>query len=383
MPSIDKLIFLWPSLLWLLAPLPLLVLAHRAWLQRRRRRAGAWRGLQSVGLPGASRLSRWSGTALLLAALALLLIGAARPKVTMSLPIHAGTVLVAVDISGSMRAADAAPTRLEAARTALATFLTARPAGTRIGVVAFASSALLVHPPAEDRDAAAAAIRRLEPQRGTALGTGLLLALSTLLPDAGIEKIDQTSADEPSAGSGSRPRAGASPQRGSPGARPLGGEAKSGDADKVRNAERRKDGRPAVPVEPGSNRSAAVLLLSDGQSNVGPDPRLAADVAASHGIRIFAVGLGTPEGETVSADGMSMRVRLDEPLMQHIASTTGGTYFRAEDSANLPSIYRQIERGLTFGRRESMEVSALVIALGAVLAVFATMLSLSARGRVF
>lgn len=376
MPSIDKLIFLWPSLLWLTALLPLLVVGYRIGLRRRRRRADGWRGLQAVGPAGGSRLGQWSTAGLLLTSLALLLVGSARPKVTMSLPIHAGTVLVAVDISGSMRAADTAPTRLEAARTALATFLAARPAGTRIGVVAFASSALLVHPPAEDRDAAVAAIRRLEPQRGTALCTGLLLALSTLLPDAGIEKIDQTSADETSPGGASRPRP-AGPQRGTAGGRALGGNATADGTSKRQN-----DGRPSVPVEPGSNRSAAVVLLSDGQSNIGPDPRLAADIAASHGIRIFAVGLGTPQGESVSADGMSMRVRLDEPLMQHIAQTTGGTYFRAADSAGLPAIYRQIERGLTFGRRETMEVSALVIAAGAVLAAVAAMMSIASRGRV-
>jgi Ca-activated chloride channel family protein len=146
-----------------------------------------------------------------------------------------------------------------------------------------------------------------------------------------------------------------------PGARPLGA-----------------DGETA----PGSDNAVAIVLLSDGENNTGPEAVEAAQVAADHGVRIYTVGIGTPEGIVITVEGWSARVRLDEAVLKKVADMTGADYFRAQDAEALKKVYRSLSARLAFDKQELVEITALFAALGALLAVCAGLLSLWWYGRV-
>ena len=120
-------------------------------------------------------------------------------------------------------------------------------------------------------------------------------------------------------------------------------------------------------MPPGSNRSAAIVLLSDGDSNHGPDPQEAAKLAADHGVRIYTVGIGSPEGVTLGFKGWSMRVRLDDAALKQIAETTHGEYFAATSAPELKRIYEQWSARVVIERKRATEITALFVAVGALL----------------
>ena len=344
--NIGALSFLWPPMLWLLVLVPLAVALYLRLQARRNRAAARFASLERVG-PAAGaggRIRRHAPALLLLFALCALLVAVARPQAVVMLPSHVETVILAMDMSGSMRATDVEPNRITAAKNAAKTFVADQPRQVRIGVVGVAGSAAVVQSPTRKRDDIVQSIDRLELQRGTALGSGLIIALSTLLPDAGID-VDLFIN-------------GANPRKQPP------DRARKPAAEKVE------------PVEPGSNGSVAIVLLSDGQSNTGPDPMKAVEIAAERGVRIYTVGIGTIEGTKVSAEGWSMRVRLDEESLKKIAAATGAEYFRGGTAGELKKIYRTISAKLAFEKRESTEVTALFVALGAALAIAAALLSM-------
>jgi Ca-activated chloride channel family protein len=334
--------FLWPRLLWLLAALPLAALFYWALVRRRRRTARQFAALETVGIDGAGRWRRIVPPLLWFLALAALLLAVARPQATITLPSRVETVILALDMSGSMKATDITPTRMVAAREAAVAFVNEQPDNVRIGVVGIAAAAAVVQSPTTKREDILAALERLEPQRGTALGSGLVISLDTAMPTARI------------------------------------------DVDGFINP--RKD-RPPPPVDqpqdsdeksmaPGENTAIAIVLLSDGQNNVGPEPQKAADLAAKYGVRIYTVGMGTPEGVIVKVDGWSMRTRLDEESLQKIASSTRGEYFRAADARDLKKIYRALGTKLAFEKQRPTEVTAVFAGAGAALAMLAALLSL-------
>lgn len=346
--------FLWPRLLWLLAALPLLALAYLRLTANRARAGGPLAYLEQTG-DGASALATRARRALppllWLLALGALLLALARPQAALLLPARMEAVVLAIDMSGSMRATDLAPDRISAARNAAKAFIDKQPQHVRVGVVGVAAAAAVVQSPTRNREDLTQAVDRLEPQRGTALGSGLIIALDTLLPEAKIDVEKFIS-----------PRPGATPP------------ARSADAAGA-DAEARKK-------EAGAARATAIVLLSDGVSNVGPDPLKAAEVAADHGVRIYTVGIGTPEGATVTADGWKARVRLDEATLQRVATMTGGQYFRAADAAQLTAIYRELGTRIGFQRKQPTELTALAAALGALLAALGALLSLAWFNRI-
>ena len=134
-------------------------------------------------------------------------------------------------------------------------------------------------------------------------------------------------------------------------------------------------------MQPGSYSSAAVILLTDGQRTTGPDPLEAAKMSADRGVRIYTVGVGTKDGETIGFEGWSMRVRLDEPTLKSIASITQGDYFYAGTADDLKKVYRGLSSRLVVERKET-EISALFAGIGALLAVVAAALSVWWFGRV-
>jgi Ca-activated chloride channel family protein len=221
---------------------------------------------------------------LFLLALATMIVAVARPAALVMLPLQQQTIILAMDVSGSMRARDVEPNRQEAAKA----FVADLPRGVRVGVVSFAGTAAVVQPPTQNREDIVAAIDRFQLQRGTAIGSGIIVSLATIFPDAGIDV------------------SAAIYERGARRSLPL---------DPGRTPEKNE----FTPVPPGSYTSAAIVLLTDGQRTTGPDSLEAAKMAADRGVRVFTVGVGTPAGEVIGFEGWSFRARLDEDTLKAIA----------------------------------------------------------------
>src|SRR5262249_26573318 len=177
--------FQWPELLWLLAAVPLLVAGY-LWLLRRKKKAAlAYASLSMVreAMGARQRFRRHIPPLLFLLALIAMIVAVARPAAVMTLPSQRQTVILAIDVSGSMRATDVQPNRLAAAQAAARTFVADQPSSARVGVVSFAATASAVQPPSQNREEIVAAIDRLQLQRGTAVGSGLLVSLKLIFPD--------------------------------------------------------------------------------------------------------------------------------------------------------------------------------------------------------
>lgn len=341
--------FLWPDMLWLLLLLPLLVLLY-VWLLRKRRRNTVRLASLAVARAALGKGPGWRRhvpPVLLLLAIASLLVATARPLAVLTLPLAERTIILAIDVSGSMRAADVLPSRMEAAQAAAKAFVEEVPRNVRIGVVSFAGTAAVVQAPTSSREDIIAAIDRFQLQRGTATGSGIILSLATLFPDDGIE-IDHITG-----------------QRRMPES-PL-------DAKKPK--------KEFVPVPPGSYTSAAIIMLTDGQRTTGPDPLEASQMAADRGVRIYTVGIGTVAGDTIGFEGWSMRVRLDELTLKNIALMTQGEYFYAGTAEDLKKVYQSLSSRLVVERKET-EITAFFAALGALLALLSAGLSVWWFGRV-
>ena len=340
--------FQWPELLWGLAALPLLVAAY-LWLQRRRKRLALRYANLSLVREALARGPGWRRhvpPALILVAIALMIVASARPEGTITLPTRQETIILAMDVSGSMRATDVKPSRLAAAQEAARSFIADQPGTTRIGIVTFAGAAALVQPPTHSRDDLLAAIDRFQLQRGTAVGSGILVSLKTIVPEV---EFDLRSANpRPSPRDGARALGAAPPK----------------DAPKA----------PAAPAEPGSVGNAVIVVLTDGQTTTGPDPIESAKMAAERGVRVYTVGVGTPQGEIVGAEGWSMRVRLNEDALKNIANLTRGEYFYAGSAEDLRKVYDALTARFTY-EQKTIEVTALFAAAAALVTILAAALS--------
>ncbi|MGI4846658.1 MAG: VWA domain-containing protein [Janthinobacterium lividum] len=345
--------FLWPELLWLLLLLPALLLLYVWLLRRRTRRAVHYASfaLLRQAMGPAQGLRRHVPPLLLLLGMAALLVAIARPAAVVTLPSQSETVILAVDVSGSMRANDVLPTRIAAAQAAARAFVAEQPRTTRLGVVSFAGTASVVQPPTLNREDVLGALDRFQLQNGTAVGSGILVALKTIFPDlefdlrASNPRVDNETVQNDPARSGSldhKPKAGAEPFK---------------------------------PVPPGSYTSAVIILLTDGQTTTGPDPIEASKMAAERGVKVYTVGIGTTNGEILGAEGWSMRVRLDEEALKKIASLTNGEYFYAGTASELKKIYQTLHARLILEKKET-EVTALFAAAGAFLVMLAALLSM-------
>src|SRR6059058_4064732 len=295
--------FLWPQFLWLAAALPLLFLF----------------------------------------AMAAMLLATARPVAVVTLPSNQQTIILAMDVSGSMRATDVQPSRLVAAQNAAKAFIGELPRTVKVGIVAFAGSAQVAQLPTTNREDLVTAIDRFQLQRATATGNAIVISLATLFPDAGIDLETMQSGRERSRGF-------------------------SLDAD-------RKPKKDFTPVAPGSYPSAAIIMLTDGQRTTGVDPLDAAKLAADRGVRVYTVGIGTVDGETIGFEGWSMRVRLDEETLKQIAQKTNAEYFYAGTAQDLKKVYEALSSKLTVEKKET-EISALFAMAAAALALLSAGLSL-------
>ena len=323
-----------PWMLLLLAVVPLLIFAYVLALRRRGRRAAR---LASEGLvpttAGRRQRRRHIPFALFAAGIALVVFGLARPTVNLPVPEREGTVILAFDVSNSMRAKDLAPSRIEAAKVSARAFVEKQPSTIKIGVVAFGDSAVTVLKPSNVKEDVLAAVNRLSVSGGTSLGQGLFTSLSTI---AGKPlKIDDSALNSDGAGS----------------------------------------------VNIGFFGSSAIILLSDGENTSRPDPLALAEVASTAGVHVHAIGLGTEQGTVVQVDGFSVATSLDAAMLKKIADTTDGTYNQASDAAALTSIYKSID--LEFKTvKKPREATALFAAAGGLLLALGSALSILWLGRV-
>jgi len=347
--------FLWGGMLVLLLAIPLLLAA--SWWSRRRRRPAAARysslALIRAAGPSPRRWRRHVPIALVVAAVAALAVAVARPTVVLSVPSNQSTMVLAMDVSGSMCSTDIEPTRLEAAQAAAIAFVEGQPSGARIGLVAFSGFAAVLEAPTTDHAAVADAIRSLVTGRRTAIGSGIQSSIDA------IAEID-------------------------PNVRPV-----------VR------DGLPGVEPEarvPGAYEPDIIVLLTDGANNAGTDPLEAAAQAANRGLRVYTIGYGTEAGAELQAScrrqfmgnepgtgfggggGLGgtgfgggggspggFRRGIDEDTLKAIAERTGGTYSPAESASQLSDVFANLPTTL-ITKREPVEVSVGFVALGGLLA---------------
>jgi len=338
--------FLWPEMLWLILIVPALVAGYFYILRRKQESAVKYASLTMVkqAIGPRQRFRRHIPPLLFLIALIAMIVAIARPAAIVMLPSQYQTIILAMDVSGSMRATDAKPNRISAAQAAAKAFVDEQPSNVRIGVVSFAATASVVQTPTQNREDIITAIDRFQLQRGTAIGSGIIVSLATIFPDAGIDVSSFIY--------------GRSGARGVP----------------IDQAEK-SDKPPVKPVAPGSYTSAAIILLSDGQRTTGPDSIEAARLAADRGVRIFTVGFGTQSGETIGFEGWSMRVRLDEETLKTIANLTRGEYFYAGTAADLKKVYQVLNSKFLL-EKKPMEISSLFAGAAALIAVTSALLSL-------
>jgi Ca-activated chloride channel family protein len=338
--------FQWPEMLWLLAAVPVLIAAYVYLLRRKKKAALRYASLTMVkdAMGAGQRFRRHIPPLLFLLALVLMIAAVARPNAVVTLPSQHQTIILAMDVSGSMRAKDVQPNRLVAAQEAAKAFVAEQPRNTRIGVVSFAGTAAVVQAPTQNRDDIIAAIDRFQLQRGTAIGSGIIVSLATLFPDAGID-VSQVI---------------------------YGREApRNVPVDQTRKGEKKE----FKPVPAGSYASAAIILLTDGQRTTGPDSLEAAKMAADRGVRIYTVGIGTTSGEIIGFEGWSMRVRLDEETLKSIALLTRGEYFYAGTATDLKKVYETLNSRLVMEKQET-EITAFFSAAAAALALLSALLSI-------
>jgi Ca-activated chloride channel homolog len=341
--------FAWPSALLVLLAVPLVL--GVAWWSRRRRRRAAVRvtsaALVRAALPGRTLWRRRVPAALLVLGLAVLGLGAARPQATVAVPASSTTILLAVDVSGSMCSTDVDPNRLTAAEKAAAEFIKAQPGGARIGLVAFAGVAGVLVPPTKDTDALLAALPNLTTSRGTAIGQAILTSVDA------IADLD-------------------------PSVPPTGAEVTG-----------RAAGTPYA--------ADVIVVLTDGANTQGVDPQTAAKQAAARGLRVYTIGFGTTRPAPMVCDSSQLGdtaggfgggpfgggpfgggrnpLVADEAALKQVAATTGGQFYSAKDAGQLQSALADLPRAITLTHKH-IDLAAWFAAVGALLTAAAVALSL-------
>ena len=353
-------VFLWPSFLWLLLLIPAMVMLYWLLLRRRKTAAISYPALDLVrqAMGNGPRWRRHIPPLLFLIGLAALLLAAARPLAVLQLPSEKQTIILAMDVSGSMRATDVEPDRITAAQNAAKAFIANLPRHVRVGIVAFAGSAQIAQLPTQNHDDLLKAIDTFQLQRGTATGNGIMMSLATLFPNSGID-LGALSGRE-------------------------GMFARSIDdvtQPSARSGRGASNNLPPPPVAPGSYNSAAIVMLTDGQRTTGVDPIQAAQWAADRGVRVYTVGVGTVEGKVIEFEGWSMRVRLDEDTLKAVALRTNAEYFHAASAEDLMKVYETLSSRLTMEKQET-EISSLLALAAAAIMLLAAGLSLWWYGRV-
>ncbi len=303
-------LFLWPDFLWTLVLIPLFLLAYRRALNRRPRAAISFpdAGLLASAARSGNPFRRHLAAGLFIVAVAAILIAVARPVAPLPVPADRSAIILAIDVSGSMRSQDILPSRLAAAQEAAKTFIRTVPPLVRVGLVSFGGTATLLVPPGTDRQRLIEAIDGFYFIRRTAIGEGLIEAVAAL------------------------------PGRAKPAA----------------------DGS-LQPAPPGGWPPGVVILLSDGRSNTGIDPLVAASLARTQGVIVYTIGVG----QTAPSSAWTIGGTLDDEELRSIAREAGGEYFHASSAEGLKNVYRHLARAVGWERRPE-EITAIVGIIGAI-----------------
>lgn len=322
-----------PWMLGLLLVVPAMVVAYRSTQQRRSQRTAAL-SAQGLVVMSASRMGirRHVPFALFVAALTVLVVGLARPMTSVRTPRREGTVILAMDVSNSMKAEDVDPTRMDAAKTVARSFVERQPTAVKIGVVAFGDGAVVVQAPTNTHADVIKAIDRLGTEGGTSMGQALVTALSA-----------------------------------------IAGKPVTIDAEALAS--------DSAQVDIGFFGSATVVLLTDGEETGRPDPVSVAEVASVAGVRVHTIGIGTPAGTVVTIDGFSVATALNSDLLEEVASITDGSYYEGNDAGGLEKISKSIDLRFKVVS-EYTEVTGLFSAAGIVLLFAGALLSVHWFGRV-
>jgi Ca-activated chloride channel family protein len=342
-------IFLWPEMLWLLLLVPGLVAAYVLLLRRKKMLAQRYASLSIVkeAMGDAQRIRRHVPPLLFLSALTMMLIAIARPTSMTMLPSRYATVILAIDTSGSMQAGDIAPSRIAAAQQAVQSFVADQPRNIRIGVVSFAETASVVQPPTLNREDILSSLHRLQIDGNTAVGSGILVSLKLIFPDVEVGLMSSNSRS---------------------GARHTSRDIAPDEAPTAET--------PGFkPEQPGSDTSAVIILLTDGENNTGPDPIEAARIATERGVRVFTVGIGTHGGKLLFEAGSPMNVGLDEKMLKEVASMTHAEYFYGGTAMDLTKIYKKLNSKLVLEKKEN-EITALFVVAAAIMDMLSGFLSL-------
>lgn len=355
--------FIWSGLLLLLVALPVLVAIYVLSLRRARPTGVRYSSLTLIrdAEPGTARLRRHLPAVLLIAALGATIVAMARPVVILAVPTNQTTIILTIDVSGSMCSSDIPPSRLEAAEAAAEAFIKSQSTSTRIGIVAFSAYAEIVAAPTNDQAALLTALHSLATGRRTAIGDGILASIDA------ISEIDPTVAKSVTDSS---------------------------------------TGTAPTPVVKGAYAPDIIVLLTDGASNFGTAPLDAAQQAADRGVRVYTIGFGTADGGAMSATcapqfqgrepgsggggfggggggfgggfgggggGGNFPRGIDEATLQQIADLTGGTYHPASTASELNTVFANLPTNLIL-KHEVTEVSFAFVGFGGLLAGLALLL---------
>lgn len=326
--------FVWTFMLWSLILIPALILLYLR-MQRRRSQIALRYGSLGLVQQASGRgvgARRHIPAILFLLGLIVLCVALARPQMVVGLPKVEGIIILAFDVSGSMAAEDFTPNRLEAAKRLAVEFVERQPSSVKVGVVAFSESGLSVQLPSADQSEIIDAINRLRPQRGTSLANGIVASLNTIANLTGQEPIvGFEGADVPA---------------------PL-------------------NGTPEVP----SDQSSAIVLLTDGENNMNPNPLEAALLAAERGVRIHTIAVGSREGIELTVNGFTVFTKVDEAMLKQVSEITQGTYYIADADDDLEEVYESIEPRLKV-QEEPQEVTAVFAGISILILLVGGLLSL-------
>jgi Ca-activated chloride channel family protein len=337
--------FIWPTALLLLVVVAGLAVLYVLAQRRRNRYALRYANLSLVreAIGKGPGWRRHVPPVFFILALAFMAIAVARPQAVVAVPSQEGTVILAIDVSGSMLAEDMKPNRMEAAKAAARAFVDKQSESVKIGVVSFSGDASIVQSPTTDHTLVIAAINRLRPQRATAIGRAILVSLDAIAENQGSEEdLPSSILQQPGQQAGAPPR---------PTATPL----------------------PAYLQ--GQHSAASIILMSDGQNNQFPPPLDVIDQAVSRGVRVYTIGVGSSAGAIVRLQGRAVRTALDEATLKKIAEVTDAQYFNANTESDLRTVYENLTTQLVV-RNEKTELTAYATLAAAILAVFAGAFSL-------
>ena len=328
--------FLLKPMLASLLLVPVLICCYGLLAKRRTKRAEdlAAKGFKPTAAALRLRKRRHVPFVFFFSGLTVLLFSLARPATSISVPSREGTVILAFDVSNSMRADDLKPTRLDAAKAAAKSFVAKQPESIKIGVVAFSDGGVVTQQPTKEKALVTDAIERLSAQGGTSLGQGIFTSLGAIAGEP--LAIDPATLSE---------------------------------------------GPDGPTVDIGYFGSAAVILLSDGENTGDPPPADVAKLASVAGVKVHTIGIGNSAGTVLEIDGFSVSTALDEAGLQEISKVSDGTYYSADSSAQLSSVYESIDLEWTSVKRLS-EITGLLAAGSIVLLLIGSALSLIWFGRV-